>query len=121
MGLWGVCELSVCCTEISVFKFLSMFADNKTPEELHETLVNKMRLVLSSGSDEECAVCLESLALPVITRCAHVFCKPCIFEVIRREQVGCSMVTVGCNSCSKSNELVSPEGHLAIVLLNREW
>ncbi|NWR62839.1 HLTF factor, partial [Bucorvus abyssinicus] len=64
----------------------SFSADNKTPKELHETLVNKMRLVLSSGSDEECAVCLESLTLPVITRCAHVFCKPCIFEVIRREQ-----------------------------------
>ncbi|XP_061861855.1 helicase-like transcription factor isoform X2 [Colius striatus] len=61
-------------------------ADNKTPTELRETLVNKMKLVLSSGSDEECAVCLESLTLPVITHCAHVFCKPCIFEVIRSEQ-----------------------------------
>ncbi|XP_009981497.1 PREDICTED: helicase-like transcription factor [Tauraco erythrolophus] len=61
-------------------------AGNKTPEELRETLVSKMKLVLSSGSDEECAVCLESLTFPVITRCAHVFCKPCIFEVIRSEQ-----------------------------------
>ncbi|NXJ63333.1 HLTF factor, partial [Rostratula benghalensis] len=64
----------------------SFSADNKTPGELHEMLVNKMKLVLSSGSDEECAVCLESLTHPVITRCAHVFCKPCIFEVIRSEQ-----------------------------------
>ncbi|NXG88177.1 HLTF factor, partial [Stercorarius parasiticus] len=64
----------------------SFSADNKTPEELRETLVSKMKLVLSTGSDEECAVCLESLTLPVITRCAHVFCKPCIFEVIRSEQ-----------------------------------
>ncbi|NXA27850.1 HLTF factor, partial [Ibidorhyncha struthersii] len=64
----------------------SFSAGNKTPEELHEALVSKMKLVLSSGSDEECAVCLESLTLPVITRCAHVFCKPCIFEVIRSEQ-----------------------------------
>ncbi|XP_010003057.1 PREDICTED: helicase-like transcription factor [Chaetura pelagica] len=64
----------------------SFSADNKTPEELHETLVSKMKLVLSSGSDEECAVCLESLTLPVITRCAHVFCKPCLLEVIRSEQ-----------------------------------
>ncbi|NWU57538.1 HLTF factor, partial [Dromas ardeola] len=64
----------------------SFSSDNKTPEELRETLVSKMKLVLSSGSDEECAVCLESLTLPVITRCAHVFCKPCIFEVIRSEQ-----------------------------------
>ncbi|XP_075274617.1 helicase-like transcription factor isoform X4 [Opisthocomus hoazin] len=64
----------------------SFSAGNKTPEELHETLVSKMKLVLSSGSDEECAVCLESLTLPVITRCAHVFCKLCISEVIRSEQ-----------------------------------
>ncbi|NXJ99538.1 HLTF factor, partial [Corythaixoides concolor] len=61
-------------------------AGDKTPEELRETLVSKMKLVLSSGSDEECAVCLESLTFPVITHCAHVFCKPCIFEVIRSEQ-----------------------------------
>lgn len=87
---------------ISGFRYLSIFADNKTPEELHEALVSKMKLVLSSGSDEECAVCLESLTVPVITRCAHVFCKPCIFEVIRSEQVGCSMVAVNCNSCSKA-------------------
>ncbi|XP_009466757.1 PREDICTED: helicase-like transcription factor [Nipponia nippon] len=64
----------------------SFSADNITPEELRETLVTKMKLVLSSGSDEECAVCLESLTFPVITRCAHVFCKPCISEVIRSEQ-----------------------------------
>ncbi|NXN13565.1 HLTF factor, partial [Indicator maculatus] len=65
---------------------ISMPSNNTTPEELREALVSKMKLVLSSGSDEECAVCLESLTLPVITRCAHVFCKPCIFEVIRSEQ-----------------------------------
>ncbi|KAM9007100.1 helicase-like transcription factor isoform 1-T1 [Ara ararauna] len=61
-------------------------AESTTPEELREVLVSKMKLVLSSGSDEECAVCLESLTLPVITRCAHVFCRPCILEVIRNEQ-----------------------------------
>ncbi|NWX48779.1 HLTF factor, partial [Steatornis caripensis] len=76
------CHPHLCInTSSSSFSF-----DNKTPEELRETLVSKMKLVLSSGSDEECAVCLESLTLPVITRCAHVFCKPCIFEVIRSEQ-----------------------------------
>ncbi|KAM6389603.1 helicase-like transcription factor [Pluvialis apricaria] len=71
------------CINTSSSSFLS---DNKTPEELREALVSKMKLVLSSGSDEECAVCLESLTLPVITLCAHVFCKPCILEVIGREQ-----------------------------------
>ncbi|NXF58789.1 HLTF factor, partial [Ciccaba nigrolineata] len=77
----------LCChPHLCVNTSSSFSADNKTPEELHETLVNKMKLVLSSGSDEECAVCLESLTVPVITRCVHVFCKPCIFEVIRSEQ-----------------------------------
>ncbi|NXI51988.1 HLTF factor, partial [Chloroceryle aenea] len=64
----------------------SFTSDNKITEGLHEMLVSKMKLILSSGSDEECAVCLESMNLPVITHCAHVFCKPCIFEVIRSEQ-----------------------------------
>ncbi|XP_068262161.1 helicase-like transcription factor isoform X2 [Nyctibius grandis] len=77
----------LCCHPCLCINTSSSFsADSKTPEELRETLVSKMKLVLSSGSDEECAVCLESLTLPVITRCAHVFCKPCIFEVIRSEQ-----------------------------------
>lgn len=46
-----------------------------------------MKLILSSGSDEECAICLDSLTVPVITHCAHVFCKPCICQVIQNEQV----------------------------------
>ncbi|XP_071423078.1 helicase-like transcription factor isoform X2 [Pithys albifrons albifrons] len=77
----------ICCHPHLCMNTSSSFsADNKTPEELRETLVSKMKLVLSSGSDEECAVCLESLTLPVITHCAHVFCKPCILEVLRNEQ-----------------------------------
>ncbi|XP_059587002.1 helicase-like transcription factor isoform X2 [Alligator mississippiensis] len=72
------------CTNASSFSGTGV---NNTPEELREKLVNKMKLVLSSGSDEECAVCLDSLTFPVITHCAHVFCKPCICEVIQSEQV----------------------------------
>lgn len=59
---------------------------NDTPEELRKTLIKKMKLILSSGSDEECAICLDSLTVPVITHCAHVFCKPCICQVIQNEQ-----------------------------------
>ncbi|XP_029818212.1 helicase-like transcription factor [Manacus vitellinus] len=77
----------ICCHPHLCINTSANFSnDNRTPEELHVRLVSKMKLVLSSGSDEECAVCLESLTLPVITHCAHVFCKPCIFEVLRNEQ-----------------------------------
>ncbi|XP_067898712.1 helicase-like transcription factor [Heterodontus francisci] len=60
--------------------------DNATPDELREKLVKKIKLVLSCGSDEECAICLESLSFPVITHCAHVYCRPCICQVIQSEQ-----------------------------------
>ena len=42
--------------------------------------------MLSSGADEECAVCLDSLSVPVITHCAHVFCRRCIEDVIKSSQ-----------------------------------
>lgn len=58
-----------------------------TPAELREHLIQKLRLVLASGSDEECSVCLDSLRLPVITHCAHVYCRSCITQVIGTEQV----------------------------------
>ncbi|XP_053316883.1 helicase-like transcription factor isoform X2 [Spea bombifrons] len=78
----------LCCHPHLVSNTLSSVTStgNATPEELREKLVNKMKIVLSSGSDEECAICLESLSMPVITLCAHVFCKPCICQVIQSEQ-----------------------------------
>ncbi|XP_041714879.1 helicase-like transcription factor [Coregonus clupeaformis] len=75
-----------------------------TPAELRERLIVKLRLVLGTGSDEECAVCLDSVRLPVITHCAHVYCRPCIAEVIRseQEQARCPL----CRSQIKASELV---------------
>ncbi|XP_031232294.1 helicase-like transcription factor [Mastomys coucha] len=64
----------------------SGLSGNNTPEELRKMLIEKMKLILSSGSDEECSICLDSLTLPVITHCAHVFCKPCICQVIQCEK-----------------------------------
>uniref|UniRef100_A0A8C8C939 Helicase-like transcription factor n=1 Tax=Oncorhynchus tshawytscha TaxID=74940 RepID=A0A8C8C939_ONCTS len=75
-----------------------------TPAELRERLIMKLRLVLGTGSDEECAVCLDSVRLPVITHCAHVYCRPCIAEVIRseQEQARCPL----CRGQIKASELV---------------
>ncbi|NXE54631.1 HLTF factor, partial [Casuarius casuarius] len=107
------CHPHLCTNTSSSFSV----AGSNTPEELRQMLVNKMKLVLSSGSDEECAVCLESLTLPVITHCAHVFCKPCIYEVIRSEQPNASCPL--CRSelrvehlveCSLEEELNSSNG-----------
>uniref|UniRef100_A0A4W2F9X3 Helicase like transcription factor n=1 Tax=Bos indicus x Bos taurus TaxID=30522 RepID=A0A4W2F9X3_BOBOX len=93
---------------------------NDTPEELRKKLIKKMKLILSSGSDEECAICLDSLMAPVITHCAHVFCKPCICQVIQNEQphakcplcrndihgdslIECPPEELACNTEKKSN------------------
>lgn len=69
---------------------MDLLGDPGTPGELRERLINKITLVLNSGSDEECAICLDSLRQPVITYCAHVYCRPCICEVIRSEKVSIS-------------------------------
>ncbi|KAJ7984881.1 hypothetical protein DPEC_G00359370 [Dallia pectoralis] len=75
-----------------------------TPAELRERLVDRLKLVLGSGSDEECSVCLDSVRLPIITHCAHVYCRPCIAEVLRteQEQARCPL----CRGPIKASELV---------------
>uniref|UniRef100_A0A8C1G8K9 Helicase-like transcription factor n=1 Tax=Cyprinus carpio TaxID=7962 RepID=A0A8C1G8K9_CYPCA len=85
----------------------SISYDPGTPNELREHLINKITLVLNSGSDEECAICLDSLRQPVITYCAHVYCRPCICEVIRSEkQARCPL----CRAQIKTRELVEYPG-----------
>lgn len=58
-----------------------------TLAELQKRLIGKLQLVLASGSDEQCSVCLDSVQLPVLTHCAHIYCRPCIIQVIGTEQV----------------------------------
>ncbi|XP_037097058.1 helicase-like transcription factor isoform X3 [Syngnathus acus] len=83
-----------------------------TPAELRERLIEKLRVVLASGSDEECSVCLDSVRLPVITHCAHVYCRPCIAQVIGTEQESARCPL--CRSDIKINELVEfPQEEMA--------
>lgn len=93
-----------CCHPDLLAKTSSDLGVAATPAELREHLIEKLRQVLASGSDEECSVCLESVRLPVITHCAHVFCRPCIAQVIRTEQetARCPL----CRSEIKTNKLV---------------
>uniref|UniRef100_A0A8C1RQ94 Helicase-like transcription factor n=1 Tax=Cyprinus carpio TaxID=7962 RepID=A0A8C1RQ94_CYPCA len=96
-----------CCHPSLVGKY-TRADDPGTPSELRERLINKITLVLNSGSDEECAICLDSLRQPVITYCAHVYCRPCICEVIRseKEQARCPL----CRAPIKTKELVEYPG-----------
>ncbi|XP_066564988.1 helicase-like transcription factor isoform X2 [Amia ocellicauda] len=77
----------LCCHPLLMGNSLSAAGPkDPTTTELREKLINQIQMVLNSGSDEECAICLDSLRLPVITYCAHVYCKLCICQVIRIEQ-----------------------------------
>ncbi|XP_075241489.1 helicase-like transcription factor isoform X2 [Convolutriloba macropyga] len=57
-------------------------------EETRNKLIETLKLIISSGTDEECCVCLDSLKSPVITQCAHVFCRPCIEKVLHSSHMG---------------------------------
>lgn len=93
-----------CCHPDLLAKTSSDLGAAATPAELRERLIEKLRLVLASGSDEECSVCLDSVRLPVITHCAHVYCRPCIAQVIssQQETARCPL----CRSEIKTSELV---------------
>ncbi|KAF2499627.1 putative SNF2 family helicase [Lophium mytilinum] len=54
--------------------FVDLTPDNK--------LALQQLLQLSIDSQEDCPVCLDTFKDPVITKCAHVFCTPCIERVI---------------------------------------
>ncbi|KAK3936758.1 putative SWI/SNF-related matrix-associated actin-dependent regulator of chromatin subfamily A member 3-like 1 [Diplogelasinospora grovesii] len=49
-------------------------------EENRALLQQALQLVIES--QEDCPVCFESLANPLITHCKHVFCRACITKVI---------------------------------------
>jgi len=62
-------------------------ATDTNTDEFRKQLIDKILMVLNSGSDEECAICLDGLKTPVITHCAHLFCRPCIVQVINADKV----------------------------------
>ncbi|TKS86904.1 Helicase-like transcription factor [Collichthys lucidus] len=94
-----------CCHPDLLAKTSADLGAAATPAELRERLIEKLRLVLASGSDEECSVCLDSVRLPVITHCAHVYCRPCIAQVIGAEQNNVARCPL-CRSEIKTSELV---------------
>ena len=76
--------------------------ENSTPEELRKRLSTILAMVITSGVDEDCPICLDSLSMPVITHCAHIFCKKCIEDVIKITSACCPM----CRGSIAIDELV---------------
>lgn len=54
-----------------------------TPENV-KALQDMLQLQIES--QEVCAICLDNLDQPVITACAHAFCRGCIEQVIERQR-----------------------------------
>ncbi|XP_077988188.1 helicase-like transcription factor [Glandiceps talaboti] len=98
------CHPALCAAAVARTAAMLGNGNSATSEEMRQKLVSSLMSVLSQGSDEECCICLDSLKLPVITHCAHVFCRMCIEEVIRSEQPNAKCPL--CRGEVKSEQLV---------------
>jgi SWI/SNF-related matrix-associated actin-dependent regulator of chromatin subfamily A3 len=45
-------------------------------------LAEQLRDMIKEGTSDECSICLSEFNSPVITQCAHVYCRPCITQYI---------------------------------------
>lgn len=60
-------------------------ADKETgtlSEEQAIALAQQLRQMIKDGMSDECSICLSEFNQPVITPCAHVYCRPCITQHI---------------------------------------
>ena len=76
--------------------------------EQEKQLVAQLRQMIKDGVTDDCSVCLDNLKSPVITPCAHVFCKTCIETVLD---------TVNPASCPLQGSLKVPKMDFFIKLI----
>ncbi|KAL2426460.1 Helicase-like transcription factor [Exophiala dermatitidis] len=76
------------CGEERVKKLLELIEEGTVADVMNpanrKTLQDLLQLQIDS--QEDCCVCLDSLKGPVITACAHVFCRDCIQRVIETQR-----------------------------------
>ena len=104
---------------------MNLDVDHDSQEHIADLFV-----ALSSGVDEECPACFDSLVDPVITRCAHAFCRHCIMDRISSEDMApncplCSapvnendLIKVPESTIKKSSETEKPNGEITTVEKN---
>ncbi|KAJ5165354.1 Zinc finger RING-type [Penicillium coprophilum] len=95
---WALCKNRV-------DKLMGMLEEHKvvplTPENVRAL---QEMLQLQIESQEMCAICLDNLEQPVITACAHSYCRGCIEQVIERQHK-CPLCRADIN---ETNALVAP-------------
>lgn len=88
---------------------MGMLEEHKVvPLNLENIKALQDMLQLQVESQEMCAICLDNLQQPVITACAHSFCRGCIEQVIERQHK-CPLCRADINDTSV---LVSPAAEL---------
>ncbi|XP_050233728.1 putative SWI/SNF-related matrix-associated actin-dependent regulator of chromatin subfamily A member 3-like 1 [Mercurialis annua] len=66
-------------------------------------LLEKVVALLQDGEDFDCPICISPPTDTVITRCAHVFCRPCILKTLQRVKPSCPL----CRRCLTMADLFS--------------
>ncbi|KAF2266380.1 hypothetical protein CC78DRAFT_513897 [Lojkania enalia] len=83
--------------------------------EENKVALQKM-LQLSIDSQEDCPICLDQMRDPVITKCAHIFCTPCIERVVDTQHK-CPMCRVSLDSLASTT--VKPAKETATPTLDQ--
>ncbi|CAI5494924.1 unnamed protein product [Closterium sp. Naga37s-1] len=66
--------------------------DKKAAVPLDPLLLQKLLKLLAAGAaDEDCPICLSPPILPVMTPCAHIFCRRCIRRLFSIQKHACPM------------------------------
>ena len=91
------------CGEDRVKRVLELVEENKAVDITNAANRKALQdlLQIRIDSQEECPVCMDSITSPVITACAHAFCRDCIEKVIQTQQK-CPM----CRTALPSSELL---------------
>ncbi|EEF45078.1 helicase, putative [Ricinus communis] len=80
-------DLALCPSDLRALLPSNSIEDVSNNPELLEKVV----AVLQDGEDFDCPICISPPIDTVITRCAHVFCRPCILKTLQRMKPCCPL------------------------------